>query len=243
MHPFLVFISLAAALLGSAAHAQVTLSGAGGVVVQAPSGQAVTRFGNDGTVAIPALGAAGFVRADAQGVLSADPNGPVGPQGPAGAPGAQGAAGAQGPAGPQGLAGATGPTGPAGATGPQGARGETGATGSQGPKGDKGDTGETGPQGPAGFSGLEVMEYEIEAPKLAGAYMNIYAKCPAGKQAIAGGCTTNNHDARLVTCAPTYVDGFTAPKTYYGWIAKFAPPASGDWQGATGTLYITCVNK
>ncbi len=84
MHPFLVFISLAAALLGSAAHAQVTLSGAGGVVVQAPSGQAVTRFGNDGTVAIPALGAAGFVRADAQGVLSADPNGPVGPQGPRG---------------------------------------------------------------------------------------------------------------------------------------------------------------
>lgn len=78
-------------LVASTAFAQVTLSGAGGVVIQSStSGQTISAFDNDGKVRLPQLAGAGFVRADAQGALSVDaagPVGPAGPQGPKGDPG------------------------------------------------------------------------------------------------------------------------------------------------------------
>lgn len=129
----LYLIGATALMAMGAATAQVTLSGAGGVVIQSPTtGQTITGFGNDGKVTLPQLGSAGFVRADAQGVLSVDTTGPVGPAGPQGPKGDTGDSGAQGVQGPQG---ATGPAGPTGPTGPQG------------------DTGPQGPQGPAGPAG------------------------------------------------------------------------------------------
>jgi hypothetical protein len=123
----------AAWMAAGAASAQVALSGAGGVVIQTPgTGQTISRFGNDGKVTLPQLGGAGFVRADAQGVLSVDATGPVGPAGP------------QGPKGDAGSNGATGPQGPTGPAGPQG------DAGPQGPAGPAGSAGPTGPTGPAG---------------------------------------------------------------------------------------------
>ena len=263
------YLSLIIVLLGSAAHAQVTLSGADGVLIQTPAGQAVTRFGNDGTVAIPALGTAGFVRSDAQGVLSVDPTGPVGPagatgaQGPAGLQGAKGdtgAVGAQGPkgdtgdAGPQGLQGPSGAAGLAGAVGlqgpvgPQGAKGDTGAVGPLGPKGDKGDTGPQGPTGPAGISGLVVVEYQRPAPTLQGYFLQISQTCPAGKQAIGGGCETTNSESRLLKCAHSYPYypwlGAPQPDAHLGWQALFAPPPSGNWgPNDTGKIFITCIDR
>jgi hypothetical protein len=67
-------------------------------------------FGNDGAVALPALGGtSGFVRADAQGLLSIDPTGPQGPQGIQGSQGETGAAGARGDKGDKGDTCNTGP--------------------------------------------------------------------------------------------------------------------------------------
>ncbi len=137
MSPMKLYLFGAAALFAvGTANAQVTLSGAGGVVIQSPTtGQTITGFGNDGKVTLPQLGGAGFVRADAQGVLSVDAAGPVGPAGPQGQ---------QGPQGPQGLQGPKGDPGNSGAAGPQG------DPGPQGPQGPQGAIGPAGPAGPAG---------------------------------------------------------------------------------------------
>ena len=124
------FLCASTILVASTAFAQVTLSGAGGVVIQSStSGQTISAFDNDGKVRLPQLAGAGFVRADAQGVLSVDaagpvgPAGPPGPQGPKGDPGSTGATGAQGSPGPQGPTGPEGPQGATGATGPAGPAG------------------------------------------------------------------------------------------------------------------------
>ena len=188
------------------------------------------------------------------------PAGPTGPKGDTGDTGAQGPAGATGPkgdtgntgaagpAGPKGDTGATGAQGPAGSAGPAGPAGADGAQGPAGAMGPKGDTGQTGPQGPAGFSGLEVVEYQIAAPTLAGAQMHVYTQCPAGKQAIAGGCETTNNDSRLLKCGHSYPSypwlGAPQPDAYLGWRAVFAPPPSGTW-GAydTGRIYLTCIDR
>ena len=127
--------------LGSAAHAQVTLSGTNGVAVKTPGGTSITEFANTGAVKIPGLAPGGYVKSDASGVLSVD-GGVAGPAGPTG------------PAGPAGATGAIGPAGPAGATG---ATGTTGAQGIQGPAGATGAQGIQGPAGTAGSSAVRIL--------------------------------------------------------------------------------------
>lgn len=114
--------------------------------------------------------------------------------------------------------------------------------------GPKGDTGATGSQGPAGFSGLEVVEHRITPTTLPPGVLTYVAKqCPAGKQAIAGGCEVSNHDARLLRCAhsyPSYPLLGGPPEAYLGWYAAIAPPPSGNWDlGDFGRIYITCINR
>jgi len=144
-------------LSGLAAHAQVSLSGTNGVDINKPDGASITKFSNDGSVTIPALGpTGGYVVADPSGKLSvgagpAGPGGETGATGPTGATGEVGATGATGGVGPTGPTGATGETG---ATGPIGATGATGLTGPTGPTGVAGAAGATGAQGIQGVQGI-----------------------------------------------------------------------------------------
>ncbi len=263
----LAALLLAAAPVG-AADMSFTPAAGGGVVIHSAPGAPALAVLPTGEVRLPALPATpatatatGAVCHDAAGTLTrcdplaavgpkGDPGaqgdpGPIGPQGstgpagPAGPRGDTGASGAQGPAGPAGAAGQPGPAGPAGADGAQGATG---------PMGPKGDTGATGSQGPAGFSGLEVVEHRITPTTLPPGVLTYVAKqCPAGKQAIAGGCEVSNHDARLLRCAhsyPSYPLLGGPPEAYLGWYAAIAPPPSGNWDlGDFGRIYITCINR
>ena len=144
--------------LGSAAHAQVTLSGTNGVAVKTPGGASITEFANTGAVKIPGLAPGGYVKSDASGVLSVDsgaagPTGATGATGPTGDTGAQGIPGTPGAAGTPGAPGVQGPIGGVGPQGPQGATGPTGDTGAQGIQGVPGAAGAAGAQGAPGLQG------------------------------------------------------------------------------------------
>ena len=266
----LAALLLAAAPVG-AADMSFTPAAGGGVVIHSAPGAPALAVLPTGEVRLPALPATpatatGAVCHDAAGTLTrCDPLATVGPKGDPGAQGPQGdpgpigpqgntgSTGPAGPAGPRGDTGATGaqgPAGPAGAAGQPGPAGPTGADGAQGPTGPmgpRGDTGATGSQGPAGFSGLEVVEHRITPNMLPGVSIHVARQCPAGKQAIAGGCEVSNNDARLLRCAhayPSYPLLGGPPEAYLGWYAVFAPPPSGNWAPEDfGRIYITCINR
>jgi hypothetical protein len=72
----------------------------------------------------------------------------------------------------------------------------------QGPKGDKGDKGDTGSQGPAGLSGYQrVIGSAVSVGPSGGQIAT--ASCPAGKQPVGGGASSNTTGMYMYASIPT----------------------------------------